>query len=258
MKLQQHANPVLAGRKVNDIQDDSTKAVTNKKWLYIELPCMDYRDVLNLQQSIVAARNDKVIETDMVLLVEHPPVFTLGRNGKAENLSVSNDFLQKAGIQVIRVERGGDITYHGPGQLVVYPIVNLNKAGMKVETYISAMEEIMILTAAQWGIKAKRNRKNRGVWVGNKKLGSVGIAIRHSISFHGFSLNVNNALDPFEWINPCGLKDVKMTSMKKECKNKDSLTNARKAVMHNLAHVFDVDLLETDLGALEVGDWAIA
>jgi len=224
----------------------------DKRWLCIELPAIEYREAWNLQSNLVAARKDKIIDTDIILLLEHPPVFTLGRRGGLKNLTVSPDFLEKAGIPVIHVERGGNITFHGPGQLVVYPIIDLRLVRMRVIDYVQSLEEVMIRAAADWGIKAERNPINRGVWVDNNKLGSIGIAIRRGICFHGIAFNVNLSLKPFGWINPCGLQDIGITSMEKELSRKVSMNQVRETVKSHIEAVFGVELIMTSLKELKI------
>jgi len=213
----------------------------------VELPTTEYTKAWDLQNSLVSARKGGVIDKDIVLLLEHPPVFTLGRRGGLENLTVSEDFLKKAGIPVIHVERGGDITFHGPGQIVMYPIIDLRAARLGVIDYVGLLEEVMIRTAADWGIEAGRNPLNRGVWVGNNKLGSIGIAIRRGISFHGMAFNVNLSLEPFGWINPCGLHNIGITSMEKELSRKLSMDKVCEAIKRHVEAVFSVELVMTDL-----------
>lgn len=188
----------------------------SRKWFCADLPMLDYRTAWDLQVRLVAARKGGIIGSDVLILLEHEPVFTLGRRGGRENLTVSEAFLEEAGVCVLHVERGGNITFHGPGQLVGYPILDLQAAGLSVTGYVERLEEVMIRTAAEWGVVAERNSLNRGVWAGGRKLGSVGIAIRRGISFHGFAFNVKPSLKPFGWINPCGLKGIEMTSLERE------------------------------------------
>jgi lipoate-protein ligase B len=206
---------------------------------YVELPLSDYREIWDLQQSIVKIKNEKKLAADVILALEHRPVFTLGRRGGFENLAVSREFIEKSGIQLVQVERGGNITYHGPGQLVVYPILDLNMARLGISDLVGLLEDIMLRSAAEFGITAERNAKNRGVWVGNSKLGSIGIAVRKGISFHGFALNVDLQLEPFEWINPCGLTDIGMTSMEKELSKKVPMAEIRKTVKRQTESVLD-------------------
>jgi lipoate-protein ligase B len=206
---------------------------------YVELPLSDYREIWDLQQSLVKAKNKKSLSADVILALEHTPVFTLGRRGGIENLTVSEAFIEKSGIQIVQVERGGNITYHGPGQLVVYPILDLNRARLGITDLVFMLEDIMLRSAAEFGVAAERNAKNRGVWVGNKKLGSIGIAVRKGISFHGFALNVNLLLEPFEWINPCGLTDIGMTSLAKELSKKVPPVDIRNTVKRQTEFVLD-------------------
>ena len=211
----------------------------------VNLGLRDYQQTWQLQQDLVSARINGTITTDILLLVEHPPVFTLGRRGGREHLLVSEKFLQTSGIAVVHVERGGDITFHGPQQLVAYPIFDLQARRLGVVDFVQALEEVMLRTAADHGVTAGRNPINRGIWVGGSKLGSIGIALRKGISFHGLALNVNLDLTPFGWIQPCGLKGVRMTSMKKELGRDIPLPD----VLRNLEHYFQ-DLFELELKPL--------
>ena len=222
------------------------------KWFFIELPVTEYKEAWALQGNLVTARKEKIIDANIVLLLEHAPVFTLGRRGGLDDLLVSKDFLKKNRTQVVQVERGGTITFHGPGQIIVYPIIDLRQAGLKVVDYVTGLEEVMIKTAEDWGIKAGRNSLNRGVWVGSNKLGSIGITVRHGISFHGLALNVNIPLKPFTWINPCGLKGIGMTSFEREVSRKVSMKKVREAVKCHFEAVFGVELVVTSLEKLNI------
>ena len=222
----------------------------DKTCLCLEMSLKEYRAALDLQRNIAFARQTGVIENDVVLLLEHPPVFTLGRRAGIENLKASIAFLERKKIPVIPVERGGDITFHGPGQLVVYPIFDLTKAGLNVMDYVASLEEIMLLTVSNWGIRAEKNSANRGIWVADKKLGSVGISVKRGVSFHGFALNVNLSLKPFKWIHPCGLTDVGVTSMAQELSKKISMNPVREAVMNHLETVFGFELVSIDVNDL--------
>lgn len=207
-------------------------------WYYVEIPLMDYEEARALQLEIVQARKNATIDRNVVLSLEHPSVFTLGRRGEKSHLKVTESFLKAKGIPVVHVERGGDITYHGPGQLVVYPILSLKENGLGVNEYVTALEEVMIRSAGDFGIKSKRDPRNRGVWVGNNKLGSIGIAIRHGISFHGLAFNVNLSMEPFTWIHPCGLQEIGMTSLEKELSMKVSMEKVRDGLGTHMESVF--------------------
>ncbi|MEJ2098199.1 MAG: lipoyl(octanoyl) transferase LipB [Deltaproteobacteria bacterium] len=181
---------------------------------FLELPVTPYSEAWHLQLAIVAGKKQGTLTADVVLLLEHPPVFTLGRRGGMENLTVSKDVLEKSDAEVVQVERGGDITFHGPGQIVVYPIIDLNRRRLGVMELVSGMEDVMIRTAEAYGVA----------------------------SFHGFAFNVNPSLSYFDWIHPCGLKDIGMTSLKKELGDEPSIKDVRQAVVENLKHVFALDL----------------
>jgi lipoate-protein ligase B len=226
----------------------------DRNWLCVDLPVTEYKEAWQLQSRLVAAKYHKPTHKNVVLVLEHPPVFTLGRRGGLDNLRVSENFLKKSVIPVIQVERGGNITFHGPGQLVVYPIIHLQAVGLSVIHYVENLEEVMIRTAADWGITAVRNPINRGVWVGKKKLGSIGIAIRRGICFHGMALNVNPCLEPFRWITPCGLENTEITSMERELCGNVSMKLVREGVTHHLEAVFDVALTLTRLEELKIYD----
>jgi lipoate-protein ligase B len=225
-----------------------------KTWLCADLPRLDYQKAWDLQRELVAARESGMLPADILLLLEHTPVFTLGRRCGRENLSISEDLLQKQGIPIVHVERGGDITFHGPGQLVGYPIINLHAANLTVTDYVERLEEVMILTAGHWGVRAGRNALNRGIWVGNSKLGSIGIAIRHGITYHGFAFNVNLSLEPFTWINPCGLRGIGMTSLERELSQEISGEEVRKQLKQNIQAIFDVELELMDLALAAFGN----
>ena len=232
--------------------DDSNKSTyRNRKWLYTELSTIEYAKAWDLQHKLVIARREEILVNDVILFLEHPPVFTLGRRGGLNNLIVSDDFLEKAGISVIQVERGGNITFHGPGQLVVYPIINMRAARLGVMDYVTGLEEVMIRTAADQGVTAERNPMNRGVWVGNKKLGSIGIAIRKGICFHGIAFNVCLSLKPFGWIKPCGLQDIGVTSIERELSSKVSMSKACKILKCHIEAVFGVELVMASLKELQ-------
>lgn len=223
----------------------------HKEWLCVDLPTVEYTHALDLQHRLITTRNHEIIHTNLVLILEHAPVFTIGLRGGLANLNVSETFLAQKKIKIVRSERGGDITFHGPGQLVVYPVIDLRKLGIKMLDYVRGLEEIMIRVAADWGIKARRNAKNRGIWVNDSKLGSIGIAVRRGIAFHGLALNVDPSLKPFEWIHPCGIRDCSVTSMARELSLTLSVDQVREAVKRHIQAVFGVRLVATGLPELQ-------
>ena len=190
--------------------------------VFIDLGLLEYKRALDLQLQILRSKIDQTILEDQILFVEHPSVFTLGKRGGEENLGVSKKFLQLKKIDLVQTDRGGDITYHGPGQAVLYPIIDLEKNKIGVKDFVHGLEEIMKRTAINFDIDADRNSKNHGMWVKNSKIGSVGVSIKRGISFHGLAMNINPDLEPFSWINPCGLTDISITSIEKEIKKFDT------------------------------------
>ena len=231
--------------------DNGRQATNSKRWLSVDFERLDYRKAWALQEKLITARRAGILPYNIVLFLEHPPVFTLGRRGGRECMLVSDAFLEKAGVPIIQVERGGTITYHGPGQLVVYPIVDLQGAGIRVVDFVSGLEDVMLQTAESWGIAAERNDANRGIWVGPKKMGSIGIAVRRGISFHGLALNVQTDLTPFSWIQPCGLQDVGMTSMQQESAQTLSMQQVRSDVKKQFELVFGVKFTSKKLADLD-------
>ncbi len=227
-----------------------TDGSASKKWLLVDLPIMDYAEARELQHDLVAAKADGTIDDDVVLCLEHQRIFTIGRRGGRENLKASDEFLGREGIQIVDVERGGDITYHGPGQLVLYPIVHLERAGLTIGDFITSLEDVMLGAASALGVSAERNSLNRGIWIGDNKLGNIGICVRRGITFHGLSLNVNVALAPFEWINPCGLQGITVTSIERELSEIISMETAREAMKQSVEEVFKVTFFRIGLPEL--------
>jgi len=223
---------------------DSKNALT---WYVVDLGVIPYSEAWDLQARLVGARVTGSLPNDVVLVLEHPAVFTLGKRGGRENLLVPEETLARQGIPIVQVERGGNITYHAPGQLVLYPIIHLERAGIKVVDMVDRLEDVMIRTCAEWGIQAGRNPLNRGVWVGLKKIGAIGIAVRRGVSFHGMALNVNIDLTPFGWIQPCGLEGVGVTSMRTEAGQALSMAEVRRLLTQHMQTVFGARLVPADL-----------
>src|SRR6266446_3047969 len=192
--------------------------VEMKQALQVELGLMGYAEAYALQKRIVAARKADAIE-DVLLLCEHPHVITQGRNGKREHLLASEHVLRQRNVEFFETSRGGDITYHGPGQLVGYPILNLGAIRKDVVWYVRMLEEAMIRATAEFGISAERVAGKTGIWVraGNteEKLAAIGVHISRWVTSHGFAYNVSTDLRNFDLIVPCGIADRKATSLEK-------------------------------------------
>lgn len=215
------------------------------QWLLGELRQVDYPAAHRLQlqwvEAIHAGRAG-----NLVLLLEHTPVLTIGKRGGREHVRLSEAELRRRGIAIIKVERGGNITWHGPGQLVGYLIIDLRSQTMDIRRFVRTIEEIMIRTAADYGVIAERNELNPGVWVAGRKMGSIGLAVRRGISFHGFALNVCNRLEPFEWIDPCGLKGVAMTTLSKEACAALDLRSVKSRISAHMSDLFGVGFRRVD------------
>lgn len=182
----------------------------------VDLGLAPYREVLQLQFTTVDRMVDGHESESRCILVEHPSVITLGKRGGEQYLSVQESFLRKRNIDIVSTGRGGFVTYHGPGQLVAYPLLRLKSYGLSVHDYVYLLEEAMIRTAAHFNVTAHRDERNAGVWCSGEKLGSIGIAVRHGVTYHGLALNVDLDLEPFSWLTPCGLSGVMMTSLSKQ------------------------------------------
>jgi lipoyl(octanoyl) transferase len=205
-----------------------------------ELGRVAYGEALETQRRIVAAR--KLGETpDHLLLLEHPHVITLGRNGRMENLLAGDDILERAGISFYPTDRGGDVTYHGPGQLVGYPILDLREWKRDVGAYVRAIEQVIIDTLADYGIPAGRIPKLTGVWVDGRKVAAIGVHISRWVTSHGFALNVNTDLSYFQYIIPCGLTKP-VTSMS-QLGVRSSPAEVGRTLAAHFGRVFDCEML---------------
>lgn len=209
----------------------------NKKGYIIDLGLIDYKKAWDLQHHLWSERVEERLP-DLLLILEHPHVITLGRRGDRSSLLASPEVLKEKGIPLFQVERGGEVTYHGPGQLIGYPILNLKGYGFRVAQYVDELEEIIIRTLREFGIEGRRDARNRGVWVQDKKIASIGIAIQRWVSFHGFALNYQTELKYFDLIYPCGLKGVKMTSMEEILGKKISRSLLVERILFHFKEIF--------------------
>ncbi len=178
----------------------------------IDIGLRDYKSALELQNNLVAKRKSDIIN-DTLVLVEHKPVFTLGRNAREENVLLPREEIERRGVDVVEIGRGGDVTYHAPGQLVAYPIINLRQLDKGVLWYVNSLEQVIINILADFGINAEGGRKDRGVWIENDKIAALGVRITRGVTMHGFALNVCIDLTPYSWIVPCGIHGKGVTSM---------------------------------------------
>jgi lipoyl(octanoyl) transferase len=202
-----------------------------------------YAEVLELQRELRRQRLAGELAHDVLLLVEHDPVVTLGRGTRPASLPLPAEELERRGIQVVEVERGGDVTFHGPGQLVGYPILDLSGHREDLHWYLRQLEGALILALGRLGVEAERNPGLTGVWTRGRKIASIGVHVRQWVTLHGFALNVTTQLDRFDLIVPCGIRDVVMTSVARELGRTDDGLGAevRQAVVASFARTFELD-----------------
>ena len=198
----------------------------------VDLGKKDFKEIWDLQKNIHEKRLEGKIE-DTLLLVEHYPVITIGKSGKEANLLIPFKLLEKKGIAYYHIERGGDITYHGPGQIVGYPIFNIKEGLVGIKPFIKRLEDIIIATLSAFNIMGMKKEKMIGVWTEKGKICSLGIAVKRWVSFHGFALNVNTDLKNFDLIVPCGIKNVIMTSIKDILNEEVPMDEVKKHLIKN-------------------------
>ncbi|KPK63871.1 hypothetical protein AMJ83_05335 [candidate division WOR_3 bacterium SM23_42] len=206
----------------------------------------DYKEVWDLQKSIHHERVDNRIPNTLIL-VEHDPVITLGKSGRQDNVLFPVVSLESRGLKYYKIERGGDVTFHGPGQLVGYPIFNVKEGLTGIKPFIERIEDAIIETVSDFGINAYKREKFIGVWTEKGKICSIGIAVKRWVSFHGFALNVNTDLKYFDLIVPCGLKNVEMTSMQQILGKQLSMDKVLETTIERFSSIFHEGIQETCL-----------
>ncbi len=207
----------------------------------LDLGNRDYKEVWNLQKSIHEKRVSERLPNTL-LLVEHNPVITMGKSGQQSNVLFPVDFLKEKGVDFYHIERGGDATYHGPGQLVGYPIFNVRDGLAGIKPFINGIEDSIISTLLHFGIRAYKKEDMIGVWTESGKICSIGVAVKRWVSFHGFALNVNTDLSYFDLIVPCGLKNVEMVSMQKILGRETAMSEIKERVVSSIGSVFKQDI----------------
>jgi len=210
----------------------------------VQLGRCGYQEALSVQKKYHNLRCEGEVP-DTLILVEHPPVITVGRFSTGANVVASKEFLASRGIDVIQTTRGGDVTYHGPGQLVGYPIFHLKELGLGVKAYIQALEAVFTrLLREAYGINAEAGEDLIGVWIGNRKITAIGVYVSHFVSMHGFAFNINTDLSHFSYIIPCGITGREVTSLEKERGERQSFENVTQEVVRSLTRVFDMNVTE--------------
>lgn len=229
------------------------KKVIKMKLNLVNLGTMDYKEAFDLQFKLLEKRKNEEID-DLLLLVEHPPVITLGRNAKEENILFSEEYLKEHNVDLVEINRGGDVTYHGPGQLVGYPIVNIKKQKLGIKDFVSKLEQIFIdLLNKEYNVEAVRDDINNGVWVKEEKITAIGLAVKRWVTMHGFALNVSTDLDFFKLIVPCGIEGRGVTTLEKLTGETIDINDISKIVGKYFIEEFSyTEVVETTIEELEV------
>ena len=219
--------------------------------LAIPLGLLDYQAAYDLQRRLHA----QVVAgelPDLLLLLEHPHVYTLGRRGQQSHILAPDDMLTQLGVETHFTDRGGETTYHGPGQLVGYPIVNLRRWGGGVRKYVETLEQVLIGTLSEFGIAAHSEGKPTGVWVEDAKIAAIGVRVSRSVTMHGFALNVSPDLSFFDHIVPCGMPGARVTSMAQELGQEIAVSDVMPAVAQAFGGEFGIDVEWSNLDALAI------
>jgi len=222
------------------------KKVEQHMWCQVrQLGQIEFNEAYELQKELLQQRFDGQI-ADTLLLLEHPPTITVGKSGKPENILESPAGLARVGVSLIFTDRGGDVTYHGPGQIVGYPILDLRERDRDIHRYVHNLEEVLIWALADYGIKSGRDHNHAGVWVNDMEIAALGLSVRKWITMHGFALNVNTDLGHFSLINPCGFTSKTATSMAQLLGYEPPMDEVTERLLDRFAEVFKVKLRFTD------------
>jgi lipoyl(octanoyl) transferase len=213
-----------------------------------------YPEALGLQKRLESARQADRIP-DVLLMLEHPPTYTRGRRSTAAELPMGEDWYCAQGIEIFDTDRGGRVTYHGPGQIVGYPVLSLRPYGDDVHDYIRRMEQVVVSVLASYGVEAGTIEGLTGVWTaGRRKIGSIGVHVSRGVTTHGFAVNVNNDLQPFEWIVPCGIDHCQMTSVARELRREQDLAGFADRVSAEFGRVYEREVVPVPLERIQATD----
>ena len=214
-----------------------------RKLVYCDLGLIDYKDAWDLQKSVHQLRVENKID-DVLFLLEHPHTYTLGKTADKENLVGDKKYLDENKISVYDIDRGGDITYHGPGQIVGYPIISLTNWQQDTHKYLRAIEEVIIKVCSEYDLQGSRVEKYTGVWIDDRKICAIGIKVSRWITMHGFAFNVNTDIKLFNGIIPCVIIDKDVTSLNRELKTEISLNEVKEKIIHHFDVIFNYDQIE--------------
>ncbi len=220
----------------------------NGYWL--DLGLIPYGPAFVIQERILEGRMGNRFPAT-VILQENPPVFTIGRTGSRSNILASADELKRSGIEVLEVNRGGDITYHGPGQLIVSPLLYLGNIDLNANQYLHRLEDVLINLLSTFGVHTHKKEDYPGVWWNQAKVGGVGIAVKHGYTFHGFSLNVNLDLAPFTLINPCGVSRMPVTSLHQILESEIPMKEVKEKLYEILMETFSLPMMDVSRKEVE-------
>jgi len=219
----------------------------------LDLGLIDYAEAWEFQKQIfdktLEAKQKRLTTENYLLFCEHSPVYTLGKSGNRQNLLMDDQWLEDNGISCFQTDRGGDITYHGPGQLVGYPIFDLDSFSISVKEFIFDFETVLIRTIKHFGLHGERLERATGVWIDagikgkERKIAAIGMRIHNKVSMHGFALNVNTNLEYFDHINPCGFKDKGVTSLQKELNSEVDMAEVRRWLKKEFEVIFEVEIV---------------
>jgi lipoyl(octanoyl) transferase len=213
-----------------------------EKWQLLRLGFVDYGEAHDLQKRILQDRIDDNCP-DHLILLQHNPVITVGRGGDNSNIITPKPMLESFGISVFEIERGGDVTYHGPGQITGYPIIDLRNYKKDVHWYLRQLEEVIIRVLAEYKIIGKRVEEYTGVWVDDEKIAAIGVAVKKWVTYHGFAFNVNPDLSHFKLINPCGITDKEVTSLAKVLSHNVDINEVEERIISAFEEIFSVEII---------------
>ncbi len=211
-----------------------------KKLLQINLGRIKYNQAWDIQKELVALRYNNTIQ-DCLIVCEHDPVLTMGRGTDMDNLLVSEEILKQKGVDLFEIERGGDITFHGPGQVILYPIISLHERSKDAHKYLRDLETAVIKALSEIGLEASIKKGLTGIWINDKKIGAIGVALSKWITYHGMALNVNTDLDFFKLINPCGITEYPVSSISELLSRTIDLETINNLLVDNFVKHFEYD-----------------
>ena len=220
-----------------------------RKCHLLQLDMVEYGEAWELQKVLLEARVSGKVE-DCLILLQHPPTFTFGRRYKEDNLITNKEYYGSLGFAVYKTDRGGLATYHGPGQLVGYPIIKISTYTKDYYQYLRMLEDVMIRTLIDFGIAARRNEGYTGVWVDNAKIGFIGVRMSFGYAMHGFSLNVNNDVSPFNYITPCGIQGVQVTSVQELLNKNVNMQDVYAKLANHFSDVFQIQMVSIEKGIM--------